>query len=93
MNAIMDIAWRDFVSWASENSYILAEYRATTGKEFGVPRSRIDAAIDEATGYGDAQARDFVFWVTRTHWGIEFAPESLKNEMAKACLAATPTDD
>lgn len=81
----MDAAWYSFVIWASKKPEMLAEYAEATGKNFGSGPSPIDRLIDRATGHKpdvQKEAEDFMLWVTEHHWGIDDAPDGIK-QLAK----------
>lgn len=78
----MAVAWRDFILWAAGQPEMLRQFREATGRTLDDPsRQPIEAAIDDATGKADDDRRAFVEWVTRTHWGLEYAPEAYRQEL------------
>ncbi len=80
---LMEMAWRDFILWAVQDGDVLAQYKEETGKTMDGPASGLEAAIDEATGYAESQANDFVIWDTKRLWGVEEAPQRLRAELER----------
>lgn len=74
-----EIAWRDFVLFAWQQADAHAAFRGTTGRpqRSGAGGSPIDRLIDKAVGSAedDRYMQEFVDWVTKTHWGENYAPE------------------
>jgi hypothetical protein len=75
------LAWRDFVLWAWREPKLRAQFIKATGVELDV--SPLDAAIDDATGAREERVSQFVEWVTREHWGLDQAPASYQQTIAK----------
>jgi hypothetical protein len=81
-DVLNEIAWRDFVTFAWSRPDAHAAFRGATGR----PQRRetgffLDAAIDRACGVdidSEAYMREFVDWVTKNHWGENYAPEKWK---------------
>lgn len=91
-NPLMDIAWRDFINFAAQHDEIVAQFNHETGSSFMLPGSPIELMIDGATGKVEADAKAFVFWVTKWHWGLEYAPEKLRREIELANIDALETE-
>jgi hypothetical protein len=72
------IAWRDFLLWASNEQGFIDAFNAATGRHY---RAR-DVRPTDAELAADTEA--FVRWVTVHHWGVEYAPEKYRNELAAA---------
>lgn len=70
------IAWRDFILWAWNEPQLCAQFTAETGLQIRTATTPIDIAIDAAAGAGEGLVARFVEWVTRNHWGLEYAPEA-----------------
>ncbi len=73
-----DIAWRDFVMFAWSQDKAHAAFRGATGRpQRSRTNSPLDLLIDKAVGGSedDKYMQEFVDWVTRTHWGENFAPK------------------
>lgn len=77
-DAFMEIAWRDFIMFASANPGMQAAFKADTGFDLTERKTGIDAAIDEATGYDTDKLECFILWATEKHWGMEYAPPSYR---------------
>jgi hypothetical protein len=91
-----EIAWRDFVLFAWEHEDAHTAFRGATGRPqptkartSGTP---IDTLIDKAMGgqEDDTYMTEFVDWVTRNHWGENYAPEKWKNLRIKRASTAPP---
>ena len=87
-DALMDIAWRDFINFASQHDEILAQFNEETGASFMKPASPIEQMIDDVTGKAESDAKAFVCWFTDRHWGMEYAPEKLRREIELANIDA-----
>ena len=78
-----EIAWRDFIffSWSQEGAH--AAFRGATGRPQRSKRgcSPLDAMINNAVGGAedDKYMEEFVHWVTKNHWGENYAPEKWKS--------------
>jgi hypothetical protein len=87
----MEAAWRDFVSWAVKQDFLIAAFEAETGRKMlppAVARSGLDAMIDEACGYDPAvDYRDvlteFTIWVSIWEWGESESPSLLQAEIKR----------
>jgi len=77
-DAFMEIAWRDFILFASENPEMRADFRADTGFDLVAEKSAIDAVIDAVTGYNTDKLEAFVLWATEKHWGMNNAPAAYR---------------
>ena len=62
-------AWVDCLLWAIGEPGILKRFMTETGKSYSVPKSPIEAMIDESTGYKDAAIFAFVPWFNVNIWG------------------------
>ncbi len=84
----MAIAWRDFILWAASEPEMRKAFREATGKIFlPPPNSGLEAMIDEATGVQETQETNmaaFVEWVTREHWGFDYAPAAYQRAVTDA---------
>lgn len=83
----MEAAWAGFITWAFDNPEMRAQFEAETGQKYAPPRSAIDAMIDDATGHVDDYVEAFAVWATRTHWGMDEAPEKMREAHATAIRA------
>jgi hypothetical protein len=77
-SVLLDVAWRDFIYWAVSEPTIVAEFNEATGRTFKQPGTPIEEMIDEATGKDADDAEVFILWVTKNHWGMKYAPESVR---------------
>lgn len=68
------MAWRDGCLWAYGDPGMRERFRRDTGRALASKRSGLEAMIDEATGYGDAELEEFVGWWTTEIWGSELDP-------------------
>ena len=79
--ALNEAAWRDFIMFAWMQDGAHAAFRGATNRP---QRSRagspLDLLIDKAVGGAEDEkyVREFVDWVTREHWGENYAPEKWK---------------
>jgi hypothetical protein len=77
-----EIAWRDFIlfSWSQEDAH--AAFRGATCRPQRSKRgsSPLGLMIDKAVGgtEDDKYIEEFVAWVTKNHWGENYAPEKWK---------------
>ena len=82
-SALNEIAWRDFIlfAWSQEEAH--AAFRGATGRpQRSKTNSSLDVLIDKAVG-GEEDERymaEFVDWITKTHWGVDHAPEHWKQQ-------------
>lgn len=51
-----------------DNPDLMREYRRLKGGDFGLPKSPVDAMVDDATGFVDEQAKEFVQFVWDVVW-------------------------
>ena len=63
------MAWAACMSWALGNAEVRAEFEAASGMKWTPPKNPIDAAIDKATGHGEAYVAAFVAWANVNVWG------------------------
>lgn len=83
-NILMEVAWRDFVLFALQSDDLKAAYEADTGHRVPkAPTSPLDMMVDRATGYTQDAVMAYAIWVTRTQWGWDEAPESLRCDADK----------
>ena len=77
---LMDAMWGSFVGWAWSEPKMRAAFTKDTGIVLSgsTARSPLDAMIDTATGRADHEAHEFVKWVTREHWGMDYAPAAFR---------------
>ncbi len=69
-NPVMEIAFRDFVSWAWEDPATRAAFEADTGMKLPKPATTgLDRLIDEATGHYEEVVEAFTRWVIANVWG------------------------
>ena len=66
---LMQIGWRDCLSWAITDSRIVERFRSDTGIQWTPARSLIDTMIDKATGAEVDFVRKFVEWFNENVWG------------------------
>ena len=87
-NQLMVLAWRDFVMFAIGNEEIRAQYVEETGRTIFAPAtSPLDRLIDEATASPLNDAEDFMLWATARIWGVDEAPEKVREAVAKSRYA------
>lgn len=78
---VTQVMWAGFVHWAWKEPNIRKQFAVETGRVIATTSPTvIQLAIDAATGSDplSSQAHAFVEWVTRTHWGIEYAPKAYR---------------
>ena len=68
-NPLMEAAFGACVRWAWGNKEMRQAFESETGMK--VAESGIDAMIDDATGYREAVAEEFVRWAIENVWGKE----------------------
>lgn len=68
----MEGAWTSFINWASRTPRMVAEFNASTGRNFIGP----DADIDPNGVDDDVDA--FILWTTETYWKLAMAPEKVR---------------
>lgn len=91
-----EIAWRDFIlfSWGQDDAH--AAFRGATGRpqraSSRTGRTPLDALIDKAVGGSedDAYMVEFIDWVTRNHWGENYAPEKWRKLRSTECSTKGP---
>lgn len=70
---LMQLAWRDFISWAFDQPQIRQDFEQATGQRSLPPaRTPLDLMVDDATGAHSAYAEAFIKWATEAMWD---APE------------------
>jgi hypothetical protein len=79
----MEIAWRDFINWASRNKEVVTQFNKETKRQFLIPTSPINLLVDKATGKDLDDVQEFVFWVTKNLWGVKYSPKKLQQELKK----------
>ena len=80
-----DIAWRDFIIWAFNNSDFRRAFEEATGTPALIPtKSPIEAMVDKACGVKEDYFRKFGIWATKNHWGLEYAPVKMRAEIEDA---------
>lgn len=77
------LAWASFIGWAFRQPEMREQFAADTGVAVNLPANAFEAAIDDATGHMDAVLEKFVEWATRTHYGLDYAPESYRDALAR----------
>lgn len=81
-DAVNGIMWAGFVQFAFGEPGFREAFTAATGLTFPKPATTpIDALVDNACGVHNAVLAKFVEWVTREHWGIEYAPKAYRDEL------------
>jgi hypothetical protein len=66
-------SWLGFISWASKEESLIAQFEEETGKHV-IPSGKtgLEIMIDEACGVPAANIqtmKEFVVWVTEAYWG------------------------
>ncbi len=79
----MKCAWRDFITfaWMQEDAH--TAFRGDTNRpQRSKCNSPLDALIDKACGgqVDEAYIREFIDWMTKNHWGENFAPKKWKKK-------------
>lgn len=62
-------AYFSCLQWAIGKEEILSSFREGTGVSYAIPKSSIEALIDDATGYKENFIRAFVPWFNDSVWG------------------------
>ena len=81
MEQFNEMAWRDFLlfAWGQEDAH--AAFRGATGRPQRTSKrtggTPLDALICKAVGgqEDDAYMAEFIDWVTKNHWGANYAPK------------------
>jgi hypothetical protein len=79
---VMAPAWAGFVQYAITDERVVEQFERETGVKFSVATTPIDRMIDEATGRVETDIEKFVLWVTERYWGVEYAPEAIREKIA-----------
>ncbi|MFC5353572.1 hypothetical protein [Azospirillum himalayense] len=80
-DAFQALAWAGFISFASNNSDLIAAFEQETGRRFTCPPSGpIASAIDGDSGSADDNAMAFAVWASRTQWGWDETPEAFRKD-------------
>jgi len=87
--ALNEQAWRDFIlfAWSQDDAH--AAFRGASGRpQRSKSRSPIDRLIDKAVGGAedDKYMEEFVDWVTKHHWGENYAPEKWRSQRTSNLL-------
>ena len=73
-NPVMQIAFRDFVTFAYGEPEMIAAFKEHSGIDLkATSTSSINILIDKATGKMEADLTAFVDWLIEFHWGAEGA--------------------
>lgn len=78
-----EMAWRDFILFAWGQSEAHAAFRGATGRpQRSKTGSPLDLMIDRAVGGAedDRYMAEFIDWVTKAHWGDNYAPEKWRKK-------------
>lgn len=71
-NPVMQAMFASFMNWCWGQDEMHAAHCADSGlSRPSSPRSGLEAAIDNATGYQTNYADSFAAWVIDTQWGVE----------------------
>lgn len=81
--AVMESAWRDFLTWLASDPKVVAAFNEETGRQWQASRSAIEAMIDRATGKDDADMMAFLVWAT-DQFGWEYAPYKFREAAGRA---------
>lgn len=70
---VMHQAFVDFISFAIDKEEFREAFKKDSGIDLDavVPKTPLDAMIDEASGFRDSIFTAFIEWVTKNHWGVE----------------------
>jgi hypothetical protein len=84
--ALNELAWRDFILFAWSQGDAHAAFRSASGRSQRSTKtnSALGLLIDRAVGGAedDRYMEEFVNWVTKNHWGENYAPEKWRNQRA-----------
>ena len=75
--------WASFVQWASNSVEMVQQFNEETGSDYKHPKAYVEMLIDDATGKAETDAFKFARWVTERHWGMEYAPQSFRDDCNK----------
>ena len=75
-----EVAWKDFIYWAFGSEEMRGAFERQT-KTPPMGRSPIEVMVDQGTGFEQEYLRKFVLWATEFHWGMDYAPESVREEL------------
>ena len=80
----MAAMWGSFLRWALSEPKMVEAFERETGHTFpAAPKSAIEAMVDEATGRMGGTMEAFVEWATVNQWGLDEAPASYREHLAK----------
>lgn len=72
--------WRGFITWAYDDADMRAAFVAETGRAWPTePKNVLERMIDKATSRSSEHALEFTLWATRRHWGVDDAPEPIRD--------------
>lgn len=63
-----EIAWRDFITWASRDPDTIARFKAQTASQW--PEVENEAGMDSA--------QFFIEWATEEMWRLDNAPDAIR---------------
>ena len=84
-----EMAWRDFVLFAWSQDEAHAAFRGATGRpQRPQTGSFLNAMIDKACGVteDDKYMEEFIQWVTKNHWGENYAPKKWRNKFCSKAV-------
>jgi len=73
---IHELAFAGFISFCSSNLESIEAFERDTGLKIPTPRTPIESAIDEATGFRRDFVKQFIDWCA-DQYGRELLPEDL----------------
>lgn len=62
-------AWIGCIHWAISEPDVIHAFEAETGMRYAPPKSAIDHAVDQASGYSEGFIRRLIEWVNVNVWG------------------------
>ena len=69
---LMAIAWSGFIRYSIGNSEIINNFRKDTGNTYKPPKTAMDQMVDDATGHSDEFLDQFLGWLNKNYWGLDY---------------------
>jgi|2_EtaG_2_1085320.scaffolds.fasta_scaffold06247_6 hypothetical protein len=80
---LMAMAWHGFISFSIGSSEIMSHFRKDTGNTYEPAKTPIDQMVDDATGHSADFLDQFLGWLNKNYWGLDFVKSVWKLSMYK----------